>query len=107
MKTEVYGEIKDYVVKVEFQQRGTPHIHVFLWNKNPKIYGVHPDSEVTEFIDKYIFCSIPNEDDDKELHDLVTSCQTHRCLKTKCKKKGKTSCKYNFPRLPSNATIIS
>ena len=30
MKTEVLGKIKDYVIKVEFQQRGTPHIHVFL-----------------------------------------------------------------------------
>jgi len=58
LKTEVFGKVKDYVVKVEFQQRGTPHIHLILWIKDAPIYGVNSNEELTAFIDKYIFCEI-------------------------------------------------
>ena len=77
MKTKVLGEITDYVIKVEFQGRGTPHIHLFLWIKDAPVYGVNSDEEVCEFIDKYISCSIPSISEDEELHNLVVRCQTH------------------------------
>ena len=107
IKTEVYGKIKDYVVKIEFQQRGTPHIHQFLWIENSVTYGVHSNQEVCNFIDKYIHCSIPENSDDKPLMELVIGCQTHRCMKTRCKKNNEASCKFDFPKLPSGNTIIS
>ena len=43
LKTNVLGKITDYVIKVEFQQRGTPHIHLFLWVEGAPIYGVDSD----------------------------------------------------------------
>ena len=107
LKTEVYGKIKDYVIKVEFQQRGTPHIHEFVWIEDAMIYGIHSDQQVCNYIDKYISCSILCEKDDPELYQLVKGCQTHRCLKVKCQKKNSNTCKYDFPRLPSDKTLNS
>ena len=39
--------------------------------------------------------------------ELVIGCQTHRCMKTRCKKNNEASCKFDFPKLPSVNTIIS
>ena len=106
MKTKVFGKVKDYVVKVEFQQRGTPHIHLILWVEDAPVYGVDDNEKVIEFIDKHITCAVPSDQKDP-LYGLVTSCQTHRCLKNKCNSKKHVSCKYDFPRLPSDSTCIS
>ena len=105
LKTKVLGEITDYVVKIEFQGRGTPHIHLFLWIKDAPVYGIDSDEKVCAFIDKYVHCNIPSISEDKQLHDLVNRCQVHRCLKSKCKKKQRP-CKYHFPRFPSSKTLI-
>ena len=107
MKTNVLGKIKDYVVKIEFQQRGTPHIHLILWVEDAPVYGVESDEVVCAFIDKYIQCNVPTEEEDEELNRLVLRCQVHKCLKSKCKKKNNSNCRYNFPKLPSNQTLIS
>ena len=54
------GHITDYVIKIEFQMRGSPHAHCLLWVKDaPKIYQ-DPDDIVCKFIDKYITATIPN-----------------------------------------------
>ena len=105
IKTEVFGKVKDFVVKVEFQQRGTPHIHLILWIQDAPVHGVNSDEELIAFIDKYIFCEIPQEND--PLCEVVKKCQTHKCLKNKCKRKNGIDCKYNFPKLPTESTVIS
>merc|ERR1712002_1112000 len=46
LKTNVLGKITYYVIKVEFQQRGTPHIHLFLWVEGAPVYGVNSNEEV-------------------------------------------------------------
>ena len=61
----------------------------------------------SSFIEKCIFCEIPDIEVDEELHHLVIRLQTHRCIKPKCKKKRGAGCRYNFPRLPSERTIIT
>ena len=73
--------------------------------KDAPVYGVDSDEKVCAFIDKYVHCSIPSVSQDEELHNLVNRCQVHKCLKSKCKKKQR-SCKYHFPRFPSDKTII-
>ena len=70
------------------------------------MYGINSNEEVCSFVDRYIQCNIPSVDDDEDLHHLVLRCQVHKCLKSKCQKKKGTACKYNFPRLPSNKTVI-
>ena len=99
------GEIVDYYYRTEFQQRGWPHIHMVVWVKDAPILDENSDDEIIEFVDKYISCEIPQETD-AELHEIVSSVQTHSQTHTKsCRKTGKT-CRFNFPRPPSNRTFI-
>ena len=48
------GEIADYFFRVEFQQRGSPHIHGLFWIKNAPQYEKHSNEEVVAFVDKFI-----------------------------------------------------
>lgn len=98
-------EIADYFFRVEFQQRGSPHIHCLLWVKDEPKIGKDLDDVVIDFIDKYVTCSIP--DKSNELCSTVQTVQQHSKRHTKsCRKKG-TTLGFNFPRNPSLNTFIS
>ena len=57
------GKISDWFYRVEYQQRGSPHIHMLIWLENAPEYGVNDDDEVVAFIDSIITCKKPNNDD--------------------------------------------
>ena len=81
------GKITDYYYRVEFQQRGSPHIHCLFWIEDAPVIDKNTDEEVVEFIDKYVTCELPTQDE--TLLDIVTSVQTHSKRHSKtCKKKG-------------------
>ena len=96
------GEIADYFYRVEFQQRGSPHIHGLFWVKEAPQYEKSSDEEIVNFVDKYITCYKP--DSSSEMEDLV-NLQLHRHAKT-CKKAGHNVCRFNFPLPPMPRTII-
>ena len=77
------GKIKDWFYRVEYQQRGSPHIHMLIWLDNAPVFGVDKDEDVVAYIDRIITCSKPESD--PELQDLVNR-QTHRHSHT-CRKK--------------------
>ena len=52
--TNPHGEIIDYVIKIEFQMRGSSHGHCLLWVKDAPKLGQDSDEEVCTFIDNYI-----------------------------------------------------
>ena len=56
------GEITDYVIKIEFQMRGSPHAHCLLWVKDAPKIDQDPDEVVIDFNDKYIIVTLPNHD---------------------------------------------
>ncbi|XP_053383841.1 uncharacterized protein LOC123535686 [Mercenaria mercenaria] len=64
-----------------------------------------PTEDIVQFIDKFITCSIPSEEDNLELYSLVTTVQKHHHTAT-CRKKG-TECRFGFPKLPSPCTLIA
>ncbi|XP_062589569.1 uncharacterized protein LOC134251199, partial [Saccostrea cucullata] len=104
---EPIGKVIDYFYRIEFQQRGSPHTHCLFWIEGAPKFGENSDSEVVEFIDRYVTCEVPDEQEDQELHDIVMSVQQHSKNHSKsCKKKG-TVCRFNFPRPPSQRTFIS
>ncbi|XP_078343176.1 uncharacterized protein LOC144628926 [Oculina patagonica] len=96
------GEIADYFYTVEFQQRGSPHIHGLFWVKGAPQYEKDPNEEIEKFVDKYITCQKP--DSSSEMEDLV-NLQMHRHAKT-CKKAGNKICRFNFPLPPMPRTMI-
>ena len=90
------GEITDYFYRVEFQQRGSPHIHGLLWIKNAPQYEKDPNEKVVTFVDKFITSHKPHRT--SEMDDPV-NLQMHRHAKT-CKKAGNKICRFNFPIPP-------
>ena len=104
LKSEAHplGEITDYAIRIEFQQRGSPHAHCVIWVKDAPEFGVDDDSKVCAFIDQYITCNMPTEEG--QLKDLVTLLQQHRHSKY-CKRSGR--CRFHFPHPPSNYTLIA
>ena len=97
------GKIEDWFYRVEYQQRGSPHIHMLIWLENAPIFGVDKDDDVTSFIDKIITCHLPLNNK-PELLNLVNR-QTHRHSHT-CRKKTKRECRFNYPQLPIRSTKI-
>ena len=72
------GEIVDYFWQVEFQLRGSPHVHSLWWVKEaPDLQTVEGLRAVPGFIDKYITTKIPSEGED-ELRTLVMRLQRHK-----------------------------
>ena len=94
------GEVVDFFYRVEFQQRGSPHIHGLFWIKNAPEYGKDSDDDIAKFVDKYISCKADSHD----LTELV-NLQRHKHSKT-CRKRGQAVCRFNFPLPPMPRTMI-
>ncbi|KAK6167006.1 hypothetical protein SNE40_021119 [Patella caerulea] len=105
-KAEPIGKVKDYFYRIEYQMRGSCHVHGLLWIEDAPVLGRDPDSKLVEFVDKYITCKMPNISDDPELHEIVSSVQTHSKKHSKSCKKKNTVCRFNFPRPPSEETFV-
>ena len=96
------GKIANWFYRVEYQQRGSPHIHMLIWLEQASTFGHDDDDVVTSFIDKIIMCKKP--DNDAELAHLVNR-QIHRHCQT-CRKKSKAECRFNFPQPPMKLSKI-
>lgn len=80
---------------MEFQQRGSPHIHVLFWGRDTPQYEQNTNKEIIHFVDKYTTCKNYQSDEMRELFNL----QIHRYAKT-CKKGGHNICRFNSPLPP-------
>ena len=50
--------IVGFSYRVEFQQRGSPHIHGLFWIKNAPEYGKDTDEDIAKFVDTYVSCKL-------------------------------------------------
>ena len=101
------GEVIDYFYRVEFQQRGSPHIHCLFWVKDAPEFDKDTDEEICDFVDEYISCELPDNETDPELHTIVAEVQSHSKSHSKSCKKGNKECRYGFPKAPVRNTFIS
>ena len=103
-KEKCLGKIVDYFARVEFQNRGSPHMHMFFWVEGAPNFETGKNEEIVNFIDRYISCSLP---DDEIMCELVKKVQTHK-HKFACtrKHKGKQVCRFAFPKKPCSATKL-
>ncbi|XP_062600070.1 uncharacterized protein LOC134261665 [Saccostrea cucullata] len=97
------GNIKDYKYRIEFQQRGSPHVHMLAWIDRAPSVQKNTLEEVQQFIDRYITCELPENDD--ILHELLSTVQKHS-HSTACRKHGE-KCRFHFPRPPVKQTIVA
>ena len=112
--------VQYYTYRVEFQVRGAPHVHGALWLDLDRLEkhspGIKPVMQrlqsgqvlsfeekniAATFVDKFVLVS-----SDTQLQDIVKDVQTHRHSKT-CRKGGKRVCRFEYPRFPSERTIIA
>ena len=95
------GHVTDYFYRVEFQQRGSPHIHMLVWIDNAPKYPKDDEETIVKFVDNYVSCS--NQHGTSMLH--LVDLQTHKHSKT-CRKKGKAVCRFGFPLPPLRKTVL-
>jgi hypothetical protein len=104
------GPFKGYKVKatyhrIEFQHRGSPHVHMILWLENAPVFDQNNQEsyeKVENFIDEIITCS-SSYPGVGNLIDL----QRHKCTKTCWKYSGsKKICRFDAPFKPMNKTTI-
>ena len=99
------GKILNYAIRVEFQVRGSPHVHCFIWVENaPKLTADTEDAYVS-YINNIVNTSLPDHSN-KELYELVKMYQLHRHSKT-CRKYKNKPCRFNFGRFFCERTIIA
>ena len=70
---EPLGKVKYHAVRIEFQVRGSPHVHSFLWIVNVPILSKDNVVEYTQFIDGIVKAFVPDIHENPELFDLVTT----------------------------------
>lgn len=83
------------VVRLEFQGRGAPHVHIMLWLE---------DRLSLDDIRAHFFGSSPPEEAEF-MKFLIDSQMVHKCKYPRCfSGKNKDKCKYNFPKPVSETT---
>jgi hypothetical protein len=85
-----YGELKDHLLLIEFQNRGSQHDHALIWINYAPIYGRNTNIEIKKFV------NIHFSTDSRVLANDVKTIQHHHHTIT-CRKNKKFSCMFNFP----------
>ena len=89
------GKILYHVIRIEFQFRGSPHTHCFIWVKYCPELSEENSEIFVNYIDKYIAAYLPDPSDSPTLYELVRTYQTHIHSKT-CRKYKNLQCRFNF-----------
>lgn len=90
-------KIIDYYYRIEFQHRGSPHVHCILWLENAPSYRQDSTDSIVKFIDNFI-----TTDKDKSLYSKY---QMHKHTHT-CYSKRSNKCRFGIPFPPMNETLI-
>ena len=94
-----FRKISDYFFVTEFQNRGNEHDHTLLWIEGAPVYGADKNSEIKQFVKKYITCNTNHLD--PELAKVHRHYHTRSCRKWK-----NSHYRYNFTMPPMRATRI-
>jgi uncharacterized protein YjbK len=52
-----FGKVLDYFLVTEFQNRGNGHDHFMLWVNDAPICGKDTNTNIENFVDRYINCN--------------------------------------------------
>ncbi|XP_062570615.1 uncharacterized protein LOC134232646, partial [Saccostrea cucullata] len=96
------GVVTDVFRRVEFQNRGSPHIHMLVWTSDAPKHKENSNEEIELYVDKYVTCG--SQENDSQMKQLV-DLQVHKHSKT-CKKGGRSVCRFGFPLPPLPKTML-
>ena len=74
------GETKYYTLRIEFQDRGIPYIHAFVWMVDAPI--IERENEYIDFLERSVSALLPDSCIEPKLFDLVKPYQEHFHSKT-------------------------
>ncbi len=98
------GKITYYALRIEFQMRGSPHLHALIWTSDcPKLTSETKDDYI-KYINKYVQANLSDEHRRPKLHQLVKMYQKHNHSKT-CRKYKNVSCRFNFGQFLPNKLL--
>ena len=100
------GKAQYYAIRVEFQVRGSPHIHSFIWVLNAPILTEETIEDYVRWIDGIISAQLPDQQENSALHNLVKTYQMHRHSHS-CRKYKKDKCRFHFGRFFTSKTIVA
>ena len=100
------GKIVYYALRIEFQMRGSPHLHALIWTSDcPEL--THDNKEAyINFIDQHVQAYLPNEKEDPLLHELVRTYHKHIHSRT-CRKYKNIQCRFSFGQFFTQPTIVA
>ena len=98
------GKTKYYAIRIEFQERGSPHVHSFIWIFNAP--NIQNETAYIEFIEKTINAQLPDHLKESERFELVKTYQIHAHSRT-CWKYNKNECCFSYGRYFTEKTIIA
>ena len=74
------GKTKYYALRIEFRERGSPHVHAFIWILDaPKIENKFA---YLDFVENSISASLPDPQNEPEMFTLVKAFQIHSHSRT-------------------------
>ena len=96
-------EVEETYIRVEFQSRGSPHLHCLIWLKGAPVFESKDPSSLLNcetFIDKYISCTVGTMG---ELELLQKHKHSPTCKKNKL---NSVECRFGLPLWPMGRTLI-
>ena len=94
------NRIIDYYYRIEFQHRGSPHVHCIFWLADTPRY-IRGNGESKEQCAKFIDANITTDQDLSMYSKYQHHKHTHTCYTNKSK-----TCRFNIPHPPLNKTMI-
>ncbi|XP_029948792.1 uncharacterized protein LOC115389532 isoform X1 [Salarias fasciatus] len=102
------GKVVDFFYRVEFQHRGSPHIHCLLWVEGAPVFEKDDDQTVCDFVSRYITAQLPDPHTQPDLYKKVSEVQKHSRTHTKtCFKSVGSGCRFGFPKPPCRNVMIT
>ena len=100
------GKTTYYVYRIEFQIRGSPHVHSFLWIQNAPKLNSETEEEYLKFVENIISAQLPDPLEKPDLYNLVKNYQVHTHSKT-CRKYNSNKCRFHYGRYFTDRTILA
>ncbi|XP_050313001.1 uncharacterized protein LOC126748056 isoform X16 [Anthonomus grandis grandis] len=96
--------IEHHYYRIEFQHRGSPHVHGLLWLSNAPKFQETPESfkECAEFANRYITCN----SDLESVRDIIQFNTHHHSKSCQKEVRGHKVCRYGIPYLPMDKSVI-
>ena len=100
------GKTSYYVIRVEFQVRGSPRIYSFIWILNAPKLSKETKDEYIQWVDSIIRADRPNSVSEKEFFELAKTFRVNRHSEMSRKYRN-DKCRFGFRKFFTDRTIVA